>query len=89
MYVLVQVEALVKEVAAHEDKVEGLKKEIRRQAREASQMEKKVSQFTQFSPKITLALTKVGAYPPKEPKQKPVIAQLQYTASAHGSTMYF
>lgn len=40
-----QVESLVKEVAAHEDKVEGLRKEVRRHAREASQMEKKVSQF--------------------------------------------
>lgn len=40
-----QVEALVKEAAAHEDKVEGLRKEVRRQAREASQTEKKVSQF--------------------------------------------
>lgn len=46
----------MKEVAAHEDKVEGLKKEVRRQAREASQMEKKVRQFTYFSPKITLVI---------------------------------
>lgn len=42
-YVLfVQVEALVKEVAAHEDKMDGMKKELRRQVRDASQMEKKV-----------------------------------------------
>ena len=42
---VVQVESLVKEVAAHEDKVEGLKKELRRQARDASQMEKKVHYY--------------------------------------------
>lgn len=46
---MLQVEALVKEVAAHEDKVEGLRKEVRRQAREASQIEKKVSHSMHYS----------------------------------------
>lgn len=52
----VQVEALVKEVAAHEDKVEGMRKEVRRQARDASQIEKKVGQLVFLAQNITISI---------------------------------